>query len=129
MEDLYSEEERQRDDEKCDALEQDYENETDPVKKAEKEIYFHYFYESRRQKSIAANFKYMIEHNSEEDVLDDTVQYIYMDHLFGGCDICKHKHMWAEKPWAEALAKKLGKETWKEIVAKLEDKMEDKNDE
>ena len=74
--DIYTEEDRKRDDEQVEALKQDYENETDDVKKAEKEIYYHYFYESRRQKSIASIFKYMIEHNSEEDVLDDTVQYI-----------------------------------------------------
>ena len=29
--------------------------------------------------------------------------------------------MWAEKPWAEVMANKLGKETWKELVAKLDE--------
>jgi len=55
---------------------------------------------------------------------------IYVNHLFGGgCLSCQRDHMYAEKPWAEEMAKSMGRETWKHMVAKLEEKMESENQE
>ncbi len=122
MEEVYPDSEYEKDNEIVGKLEADYKEETDPVKKAEKELYFHYMYEARRMKLRAKQFQWMINKNAEEDLLEETVEYIYVDHLLGGnCPMCRHDHMFAEKPWAEEMAKKLGKKTWKDIVNELEE--------
>ena len=119
--DFYTDEELEKDNEIVKELEEDYKNETDPVKKAEKELYYHYMYEARRMKLLAKGFQDMVAYDVGV-LLEETEHYIYMDHLLGcSCPICRSSYMFAEKPWAEEMAKSLGQETWKDKVKHMEE--------
>jgi len=120
---IYTDEEYEKDSQAVKELEADYKSESDPLKKAEKELYYHYMYEARRMKLLARNFQFIVEKN-KEGLLEEIEQSIYANHLFGGCLSCQRDHMYAEKPWAEEMAKSMGRETWKDMVAKLKEQME-----
>lgn len=126
---IYTDEEYAKDNQIVKGLEEDYKSESDPVRKAEKELYYHYMYEARRMKILAKDFQFMVK-NYKKDLLEEIEWSIYVNHLFGGgCLSCQRDHMYAEKPWAEEMAKSMGRETWKHMVAKLEEKMESENQE
>ena len=112
---FYTKKEREYDDKLINRLEKAYKKEEDPVKKAEKELYFHYLYEARRMKLLAQQFQFMMKCPNEQ--LEELQSHLYLSGLFSNsCPICEHSEYYAEKRWVEAMEQKKGGEGWKDWV-------------
>jgi len=119
---FYTKKEREYDDKLIARLEKAYQKEEDPIKKAEKELYFHYLYEARRMKLLAQVFQYMMKWPDEQ--LEELQSHLYLCGLFGyDCPVCEHSEYYAEKIWVEAMEQKKGGEGWQDWVAKAKKKM------
>ena len=118
---IYSVEDQNRDTELVKKYERAYKEETDPLLRAEKEAYHHYFYESRRMRILAMYFNDMVKHDPVVQ-MEELEHYIGIHALLGSdCPICEMHDHYAEKDWLSEMEKKHGKKDWKEMVKDIKE--------